>query len=155
MIKSIRHLRGTKAEWNAFDPVIPDGEIAILKSDGGIPRIKIGNGRDKFSTLAAVTGGSVVSAESAVTLYHGISYRLGERAELHLSIPDSIDDDYYSEVTFDSGEDATELYIDRKIRLTGDGVADEELMPRSNTHYTVFIWYDGELQGIVRGLPNA
>ena len=86
---------------------------------------------------------------------HGRSYRLGECAELTLSFPAKLDDDYYCELSFDSGADATELVVNGKVRLTGDGVADEELLPEPKTHYTVFIWYDGELQGLVRGLPNA
>ena len=155
MIKSIRHLRGTTNEWQANDTVIPDGEIAILKSSLGIPKIKIGNGFDKFSSLPSVTGESVRTDKRELTLMHGRSYRLGECASLALSVPQKVDDDYYSEVTFDSGIDATEFLMNAKVRLTGDGVADEELMPRPKTHYTIFIWYDGELQGIVRGLPNA
>lgn len=155
MIKSIRHLRGTDAEWQAHDTVIPDGEIAILKTKDGIPKIKIGNGSDAFSKLPALTGETVITHEGSVTLLHGRSYRLGERAELNISIPHSVDDDYYSEISFDSGDDSTEIRFNSRVRLTGDNVADEELMPRPKTHYTIFIWYDGELQGIVRGLPNA
>ena len=157
MIKSIRHLRGTRDEWQACDAVIPDGEIAILKSAEGISKIKVGNGLDTFSNLPAITGEtvSVNNRESNITLLHGRSYRLGEIAELNIKIPNSPDEDYYAEISFDSGNDATELSFSTKVRLTGDNVADEELMPRPKTHYTIFIWYDGELQGIVRGLPNA
>lgn len=155
MIKSIRHLRGTLSEWQNHDIVIPDGEIAILKSPGGISKIKLGNGKDKFSSLPAITGESIKTDKREITLLHGRSYRLGECASLSLTIPTDIDDDYYSEISFDSGIDATEFLINTAVRLTGDGVADEELMPRPKTHYTMFIWYDGALQGIVRGLPNA
>lgn len=157
MIKSVRHLRGTRDEWQTHDTVIPDGEIAILKSSDGIPKIKVGNGTDTFSNLPAITGDTVTvnKSESSVTLLHGRTYRLGEIDELNVKIPHSPDDDYYAEISFDSGNDATEILFSTRVRLTGDNVADEELMPRPNTHYTVFIWYDGELQGIVRGLPNA
>ena len=155
MIKSVRHLRGTRAEWQAHDTVIPDGEIAILKSSSGIPKIKIGNGSDPFSMLPAITGDAVATDKSDVTLLHGRSYRLGECTELNLRIPSAVDDDYYTEISFDSGRDATELTFNSRVRLTGDNVADEELMPRAKTHYTIFIWYDGDLQGIVRGIPNA
>ena len=51
--------------------------------------------------------------------------------------------------------DATVFEVMGSVALSGDDVADRELMPRENTHYTVFIWYDGTLQGIVRGIPNA
>jgi len=155
MIKSIRHLRGSESEWQAYDTVIPDGEIAILKTRGGVPKIKIGNGSDRFSSLPSLTGDSVTTSAKSVTLNHGKSYRLGECQTLEIEFPAIIDDDYYSEISFDSGIDATEFSVNGKVRLSGDEVADEELLPKAKTHYTVFVWYDGELQGIVRGLPNA
>lgn len=155
MIKSIRHLRGTAAEWAAHDAVIPDGELAIMKTNAGNTALKIGNGIDRFSALPFVTGSSVSTADREITLMHGRSYRLGECKTLSIAFPAVVDDDYYSEISFDSGVDATEFLAKGKVRLTGDGVADEELMPRVKTHYTIFVWYDGEFQGIVRGLPNA
>lgn len=155
MIKSIRHLRGDEEEWERYDAVIPDGEIAILKTRGGLSKIKVGNGFDTFSALPSLTGDSVNTSEREITLMHGKSYRLGECESLVLKFPSAIDDDYYAEVSFDSGADGTEFSTEKKVRLSGDGVADEELLPSENTHYTVFIWFDGELQGIVRGIPNA
>ena len=155
MIKSIRHLRGTEAQWLASDIVIPDGEIAIVNTEGGNRRLKIGNGIDKFSSLPYLSGNSVESVSEQITLEHGRSYRLGTASYLTVTFPDKLDDDYYSEISFDSGDDATEFAVNGRLRLTGDDVADEELMPKPNFHYTVFVWYDGALQGIVRGLPNA
>ena len=155
MIKSIRHLRGYEDEWNKYDAVIPDGEIAILKTRGGLSKIKIGNGNDTFSSLPSLTGDSVSTSEREITLLHGKSYRLGECDSLTLKFPSIIDDDYYSEISFDSGIDGTEFSTEQRVRLSGDGVADEELLPDENTHYTIFVWFDGELQGIVRGIPNA
>ena len=155
MIKSIRHLRGSEEEWEAYDTVIPDGEIAILKTRGGLSKIKIGNGSDSFSSLPSINGDSVSTGEREIMLLHGKSYRLGECESLSLSFPAVIDDDYYAEISFDSGIDGTEFSLQKKVRLSGDGVADEELLPSEKTHYTIFIWFDGELQGIVRGIPNA
>ena len=155
MIKSIRHLRADENEWRSRDVVIPDGEIALLKTKGGNIKIKVGNGEGKFSELPSLLGDSVQSESGSLTLLHGKSYRLGISESVTISFPDVMDDDYYSEISFDSGTDATEFNVIGKLRLSGDGVADEELMPSANTHYTVFVWYDGSLQGIVRGLPNA
>lgn len=155
MIKSIRHLRGYEDDWENCDAVIPDGEIAILKTHGGLSKIKIGNGIDKFSALPSLTGDSVNTSEREITLMHGKRYRLGECESVALKFPAVIDDDYYSEVSFDSGIYGTEFSTDKRVRLSGDGVANEKLLPNENTHYTVFIWYDGELQGIVRGIPNV
>lgn len=155
MIKSIRHLRAAESEWLSNDVVIPDGEIVILKTRSGGTRLKVGNGKDKFSALPTLGTDAVKATDGALTLHHGKSYRLGTSQALTLTLPETIDEDYYSEVSFDSGADATELEIIGKIRLSGDDVADEDLMPKPNTHYTVFVWYDGDIQGIVRGLPNA
>lgn len=155
MIKSIRLLRASTSEWKSQNPIIPDGEPAIEKTENGNIRLKIGNGSDTFDALPSLLGDTVESAETAITLSHAKSYRLKTIAELVVSLPDNVDDDFYSEISFDSGKDATEFYTTTHIRFTGDGVADEDFMPDSNTHYTVFIWYDGDFQGIVRGLPNA
>lgn len=156
MIKSIKHLRADENEWKNHDIVIPDGEIAILRTKGGNLKIKIGNGEKKFSELPSLLGDAVLSENNrSITLLHGKSYRLGEVASVSIDFPSVIDDDYYSEISFDSGVDATEFEVTGKLRLSGDGVADEELLPEPNTHYTIFVWYDGSLQGIVRGLPNA
>lgn len=155
MIKSVRHLRATESEWQSYDSVIPDGEIAILKTRAGMSKIKVGNGSDSFSSLPSLTGDSLSTDEREITLMHGRSYRLGECEYLSVSFPSVIDDDYYCEFSFDSGVDPTEFVVNGRVRLTGDGVADEDFMPSAKHHYTVFIWFDGELQGIVRGLPNA
>ena len=48
MKKSIRHLRADSAEWAANDAVIPDGEIALLKTDGGRVKMRVGDGARKF-----------------------------------------------------------------------------------------------------------
>ena len=155
MIKSIRHLRADEATWAANDIIVPDGELALLKTKGGYTKIKVGDGQHSFSTLPSLTGEAVNLAESSVELQHGRSYRLGQMDAVTVSFPSVIDDDYYAELTFDSGADATVFEVMGSVALSGDDVADRELMPRENTHYTVFIWYDGTLQGIVRGIPNA
>ena len=155
MIKSIKHLRANEEEWKSNDIVIPDGEIAIIATKGGNSNIKIGNGNDKFSSLPSLFGCTVKDAEESLTILHGRSYRYGEIPVLNVSFPDVIDDDFYAEISFDSGVDATEFSVEGKIRFSGDDVADEELMPKPNTHYNVFIWYDGSLQGVVRGILNA
>lgn len=42
----------TESNWHSQDPVLLDGEVAIVKCDGGITRKKIGDGSKKFSELA-------------------------------------------------------------------------------------------------------
>lgn len=42
----------TESNWLSQDPVLLDGEVAIVKCDGGITRKKIGDGYKKFSELS-------------------------------------------------------------------------------------------------------
>lgn len=42
----------TESNWLSQDPVLLDGEVAIVKCDGGITRKKNGDGSKKFSELA-------------------------------------------------------------------------------------------------------
>ena len=155
MIKSIRHIRGTEAEWAANDVVIPEGEIALLKTRGGKIKAKIGDGYSKFSELSSIDGDAIRPTKNTISPAHGKLYRLGTVTDLTVSLPASPDDDFYTEISFTSGEDATEFMTDTKIRFTGDDIAAEEFIPRERTHYNLFIWYDGEYQGVARGLPDA
>ena len=155
MKKSIRLMRADSSAWERINPVIADGEPVIERTAAGSVRIKIGNGKDRFASLPSLLGDTVKTDAARIELSGGKSFRLGTVPALHLVMPKVYDDEFSCEVSFDSGADATELEIIGKIRLSGDDVADEELMPKANTHYTVFVWYDGDVQGIVRGLPNA
>ena len=156
MIKSLRHLRATTAEWAANDIVIPDGEIALERTDSGVTKVKIGNGESAFSALPSLLGDSYEAKENTVRLASGAKYRCGSKNELILILPNTVDYDFYCEVSFDSPTDATELSIGgASVRLTGDECADGELLPEASMHYTIFIWYDGEYQGVVRGIRNA
>lgn len=156
MIKSIQHMRGTESEWDEYDLSIPDGEIAILKTKTGRRKIKVGDGSTVFSQLVSIGGDTDNGDGNNIQLKSGISYRRGELLSLKLTLPSSYDDDFYTDVSFDSGDNPTEFYISGgNVRFTGDGTADGEFMAEPNTHYTLFIWYDGSMQGVVRGIPNV
>lgn len=155
MKKSIRLMRADTTTWKSLNPVIPDGEPIIEKTAAGAVRLKIGNGTDSFSALPSILGDTVKTAKENITLAHGKSFRLRAVPVLNIAVPPVFDDDFWCEVSFDSGDDATEFSVAGNIRFSGDGVADEELMPEAKTHYTLFIWYDGAFQGIVRGIPNG
>ena len=155
MNKSIQHLRASESVWAANDIVIPDGEIAILRTAAGTQKIKIGNGSDKFSLLPTIGGDAVESADDVTVVVPSRVYRLYERAAVNIFLPNHPDFDFYTEISFSTADDAAEFSTNISIRFTGDDVAGEEFIPNTNMHYTVFIWFDGEYQGVVRGLPNA
>lgn len=48
----IKLKRDTEANWLSADPVLLDGEVAIVKCDNGVVRKKIGDGTKKFSELS-------------------------------------------------------------------------------------------------------
>ena len=154
MKKSIRLMRADSSAWERINPVIADGEPVIERTAAGSVRIKIGNGKDRFASLPSLLGDTVKTDAAIIELSGGKSFRLGTVPALHLVMPKVYDDEFSCEVSFDSGVDATEFSVSEGIRFSGDGVADEELMPIPKTHYTLFIWYDGSFQGIVRGIPN-
>lgn len=155
MIKSIRHLRGTESEWAQNDCVIPNAEIAILNTAGGKSKMKIGNGKDRFSELP-FTDVTVVSKDAGETILEDKRlYRLKMISEVYLILPQTPDEDFYCEISFDTGEDETVLNFNRSVYVTGDGAKDGVLIPTSKTHYTLAIWYDGSFQACSRGIPRA
>ena len=155
MIKSIRHIRGTKTEWAANDAVIPEGEIALLKMRDGRFKARIGDGISRFSELPSIDGDATRPEGDTIKVRHGSLYRLGTVTGLLIDLPDDPDDDFYTEISFRSGNDAAEFISNTPIRFTGDDIAAEEFIPRERTHYNLFIWYDGAYQGVARGIADA
>ncbi len=98
---------------------------------------------------------TVFSSGGTIHLEKGKIYRMDTVSTLSLVIPEDPDDEFFCELTFDSNEDAASFSVSSPIRFSGDDIADESFYPKENTHYTVFIWYDGSMQGVVRGLANA
>ena len=156
MPNKVKQLRGTDAEWAENDIVIDDGEIALAISPTGRYRMKIGNGKKKFSELE-MFGGEVKKSNGTVfSIKHSVETRMGELAELMISAPNTYDEDIYALLTFDSGEVPTSLsYITTQIRFTGRSVIGENFIPEPNMHYTAIFWYDGKFQCHVRGVENA
>ena len=52
----VKHLRADEATWAEYDAVIEDGEIALMKTESGRYRMKIGNGELSFSELEMFGG---------------------------------------------------------------------------------------------------
>lgn len=72
MAKFILQLRrGTKTEWETVGKdIIPlDGEL-VLEDDNGVPRLKIGNGKDVYGKLPYMSADSFVLPKPiSVTIY--------------------------------------------------------------------------------------
>ena len=72
MAKFIVQLRrGTKEEWETVgkDIVPLDGEL-VLEDDNGIPRLKIGNGKDVYGKLSYMSADSFIMPKPiSITIY--------------------------------------------------------------------------------------
>lgn len=148
----IQHLRGTRGNWEENDLVIPDGELALLR-EGNRTRIKVGDGVTPFTKLPFTDGAVKHLTEGGhVFLSTGDDVRLGACAQLTLNLPDTLDEDFYATVTFDSPSGTPTAFTSaQRIVMTGDNTDEGEFIPVPACHYTVLVWYDGTLQGLVRG----
>ncbi len=61
--------KDTEQNWNTNNPVLLDGEIALVETADGV-RIKVGNGNDNFQALSYVdnAGDFIDRAEIATTM---------------------------------------------------------------------------------------
>lgn len=82
---------------------------------------------------------------TSVVLNNHTEYRCKVMASLHLSLPETIPDDYNSRIVFESGETATTLsYTAGSIKFTGDDCdSSNAFVPAANTSYEVNIKYLG------------
>lgn len=154
-MKSIRHRRGTLDEWRDINPVIPDGEIALVKRDTGYG-IVVGDGKSEFSSLAPL--GSNISKNYndsiiEVCVQSGDDLRYDLLEELYIDISTPVPEDFFATFTFISGEYATMLSLPENVYIyfTGNDCTEGEFYPTEFMRYNVFLFYDGALQGVVRG----
>ena len=154
MSNIVKNLRGTKQEWEANDCVIPDGAIALLRTDNGY-FIKIGNGITPFSDLPFTFGKiEAVEGDSVnAMLTHGLDLRMSTLTELTLGLPEVMPEYFVAALCFDSGDVPTTLtYLFDGALFSGDSLEDGIFVPEENTHYTLFVWYDGIINCHVRGV---
>ena len=153
MKNKIRHLRATEEQWSENDIVIDDGEIALSLSDDGYYRIKIGNGKKRFSELDSIDTTVKCATTDRAILKHKEDLRLGMCANVYIIHPKSFRSDFRCSVTFDSGDTPTKIaYAESLISFSGSSVTDGSFVPEANVHYTLYFWYDGRLQCHVRGV---
>lgn len=155
MSQIIQHLRANREGWALYDIIPKDGELALLQMEDGGALIKIGDGEHPFSELPSLTGEVVSRSGDALLLRHGEEARYDSLSALSLSFPAVIREDYYAAISFDSPSTApTALSYPEapKIFFSGDDVIDGIFVPDISKHYSLFFWYDGRMQGLVRGV---
>ena len=149
--------RDTLAAWEAENPVLTYGEIAVAYGNGGSCVIKIGDGTTPFCDLPGIGGGVRHGGSGALTVTpkHGDDLRLGELTSLALRIPSSFDEDFYSFLTFDSPNEPTVFsHSGGAVIFSGDDVLSGVFTPLAGKHYSLLVFYDGRMQCIVRGVEN-
>ena len=156
MANIIQHLRADREEWSQHDIIPADGEIALLKTEDGGTLVKIGDGDHRFSELDSLTGEVSNKSGEYLILRHGEEARYGLLPLLYMTFPQSIREDFYASVSFDSpsGLVPTSLVYPAtpKIYFSGDDVFEGIFVPAADKHYTLFFWYDGRFQCVVRGV---
>ena len=157
MSHRIQHLRGDETAWAENDIVPYEGEFALLRTATGKMKVRVGDGITPFSALHSLEGDIVRSEGGELLLQNATEYRLGHPAALDLSFPSDYGEDYYSLVSFDSGEDGmTFSYPDIGILFSGDDLTNDGVfIPGIGRHYTILFWYDGHMEGVVRGVDYA
>lgn len=151
----IQHLRANREGWALYDIIPKDGELALLQMEDGGTLIKIGDGEHPFSELSSLTGEVVSRSGDNLLLRHGEEARYDSLSALTLSFPAVIREDYYASISFDSPSTSpTALSYPEapKIFFSGDDVVDGIFVPDLSKHYSLFFWYDGRMQGLVRGV---
>jgi len=84
----------------------------------------------------------------------GYDFRIGDAEGVEYFFPETISNDFWCVLHFNSGTEATTYYTDDDCVITGDDCKDGVFTPVANKRYTVLVWYDGTKQAIVRGVPT-
>ena len=114
----LQHRRGSTAQWAQLDPIIKDGEMVIEIRNDGSRKVKIGDGRRKFSELPYSTSAleNLVNVtnkriDQLVALPEGSTQGDAELADIHIG---------YDGTEYDSaGEAVREQIASVKGDITG------------------------------------
>ena len=152
---TVKHRRASDTEWSEIDPVIPDGEIALISGNHGYD-IKIGDGVKKYSELTSLMGKKCLceDEECEVTLSHRDNVHLPGVYYLGISLDTDGRDDYVSMLTFDTLDEAPMLtiYDYESMLFSGADVTDGIFVPKTEMHYTLLFWRDYRTNCHVRGV---
>ena len=150
---AVKHRRATADLWEAIDPIIPDGEIALTKTDSGV-EVRIGDGTNKYSELLPINGRRIVNSDDYVnvTLRNGDEIQCGCIEALEITL--NRNGRFFSAIL--SFETGSERYInatinyDGDILFSGDDLDEGYFSPCESSHYTMHFWYDGRMNCHVR-----
>ena len=152
---TVKHRRASEDEWAESDPIIPDGELALIRGEHGYD-VKIGDGVKHYSELSPLMGKSymIEDEECEVTLAHRDNARLPGVYYLTVSLDTGGHDDYVSMLTFDTLDEnpVLTIYDYDSIIFSGTDVEEGIFIPQAYTHYTLLFWRDYVTNCHVRGV---
>ena len=91
-----------------------------------------------------------------IELLNNNEYRYANAlSNLTITFPTEIPNDYITSVVFNSAGTPTNLAYPSSIKWSGNDIVSEEFVPVSGKKYTLCLWYDGVMNGVVRGVSNA
>lgn len=111
--------------------------------------------------VVIIVNGQVDGSEDVMTVLsgnvqHNIVYHLGEMTTLDLTLPIVLNENYAAEVVFTSGETATVVTSDSRIKWVGDDIISGVFTPIANTRYSCTLQYDGVfVRGMAFGIPTV
>ena len=152
---SVRHRRAEDGEWLADDPVIPDGELALVHRAEGYD-VKIGDGSHRYSELSPIMGRCFKSEEASLSLSLGHRDRISLRspASLSVTLAHEAHGDYVAMLSFSTEGGTPEFSISasEEICYSGAGTDAGAFVPEANMHYTLLFWKDFRLNCHARGV---
>ena len=153
---TVKHRRASEEGWLESDPIIPDGELALVSSERGYD-IKIGDGEHRYSELAPIMGRHSVDEENDtpnIILEHRDHACYDCLSSLSIELADREHPDYVAMVSFSSSDFAPEIYFEYPddIIFSGTDVADGYFCPRDYMRYTLLFWRDTAMNCHIRGV---
>ncbi len=155
---SIQHLRGSESDWSSHNIVVPDGEIMLVKV-GNFYKVKVGNGISTAGVLPflGVTQKTVNSFSGRFTLQNNYNYIFSEYpSNFNLALPTASGSNYEfrAAISFVTGDDEINFDLDESVYYTGDHTDEGYFTPECGYRYSIFFFWDGTYQAIVRAVPN-
>lgn len=150
---TVQHRRGAPDTWEAVDPIIPDGELALTQKSTGV-EVRIGDGNSAYSELLPINGRKSIIADRTpdLILENGDKMQCGFIYSLDVTLNPRGDEFFSAFLSFDTSD----IYIMAGIRyngdilFSGDDVYDNCFDPCEYTHYTLHFWDDGRMNCEVR-----
>lgn len=151
---TVKHRRADEETWLLYDPVIPDGELALVSGDCGYD-IKVGDGVRSFSALPPLMGKHEMNNEDypSVTLRHRDHVSCVGIYSAFVSLDTEDQPDYTAMLTLRTMEEIPEIsFTPSDIVFSGCDVSDGVFWPQGCKKYTLLFWRDDEINCHVRGV---